>query len=60
LKVNVEKALKDCPDVHTVITVKRTGADVAWDEKRDVCYTEATSAASNQCAPEPMDSEDPL
>ncbi|GGE54411.1 acetyl-coenzyme A synthetase 2 [Halopseudomonas oceani] len=60
LKVNVEKALKDCPDVHTVVTVKRTGADVAWDEKRDVCYTEATTAASNQCAPEPMDSEDPL
>jgi len=60
LKVNVEKALKDCPDVHTVITVKRTGADVAWDEKRDVCYTEATSAASNQCSAEPMDSEDPL
>lgn len=60
LKVNVEKALKDCPDVHTVVTVKRTGAETAWDEKRDVCYTEATAAASNQCAPEPMDSEDPL
>ncbi|MEL0168684.1 MAG: acetate--CoA ligase [Pseudomonadaceae bacterium] len=60
LKVNVEKALKDCPDVHTVVTVKRTGADVAWNEGRDVCYTEATAAASNQCAAEPMDSEDPL
>jgi acetyl-CoA synthetase len=60
LKVNVEKALQECPNVHTVITVKRTGADVAWTEGRDVWYDEATANVSADCPPEPMDSEDPL
>ncbi|CEA06810.1 acetyl-CoA synthetase [Pseudomonas saudimassiliensis] len=60
LKQNVEKALNECPDVHTVVTVKRTGADVAWNEHRDVWYHEACAAVSADCAPEPMDSEDPL
>ncbi|HCL41498.1 MAG TPA: acetate--CoA ligase, partial [Pseudomonas sp.] len=60
LKVNVEKALQECPNVHTVITVKRTGADVAWTEGRDIWYDEATANVSADCAPEPMDSEDPL
>ena len=60
LKQNVEKALNECPDVHTVVTVKRTGADVAWHEHRDVWYHEACAAVSADCAPEPMDSEDPL
>src|SRR5690606_23301904 len=60
LKQNVEKALSECPDVHTVVTVKRTGADVAWHEHRDVWYHEACAAVSADCEPEPMDSEDPL
>jgi len=60
LKKNVEKALNDCPDVHTVVTVKRTGADIAWHEHRDVWYHEACAAVSADCEPEPMDSEDPL
>ena len=60
LKLNVDKALAACPNVHTVVTVKRTGADVAWDEQKDVWYHEACAQASKDCAPEPMDSEDPL
>ena len=60
LKANVDKALVACPDVHTVVTVKRTGADIGWDEQRDVWYQEACAAVSTDCAPEPMDSEDPL
>jgi acetyl-CoA synthetase len=45
--------------------VKRTGGDIQWDSLegengRDVWYDEATAAADNQCAPEPMESEDPL
>ena len=55
LKVNVEKALQECPNVHTVITVKRTGADVAWTEGRDIWYDEATANVSADCAPEPID-----
>ncbi|PRB79862.1 acetate--CoA ligase [Pseudomonas sp. MYb185] len=60
LKANVEKALANCPDVHTVVTVKRTGADIAWHEHRDIWYHEACAAVSDQCEAEPMDSEDPL
>ena len=60
LKQNVDKALADCPDVHTVVTVKRTGADIPWHEHRDVWCHEACAAVSDACEPEPMDSEDPL
>ena len=60
LKLNVDKALNACPNVHTVVTVRRTGADIGWDDQRDVWYHEACAAVSKDCAPEPMDSEDPL
>src|SRR5690606_10457193 len=60
LKLNVDKALTACANVHTVVTVRRTGADVAWDEQKDVWYHEACARVSKECAPEPMDSEDPL
>ena len=60
LKHNVDKALSACPEVHTVVTVKRTGGDISWDAQRDIWYHEACAAASKDCAPEPMDSEDPL
>ncbi len=60
LKENVDKALQDCPGVHTVVAVKRTGADIAWKEGRDVWYQEACAKADPQCPAEPMDSEDPL
>ena len=60
LKVNADKALEDCPNVHTCLVVKRTGGDVAWTEGRDVWYGEATAAAATECAPEPMAAEDPL
>src|SRR5690554_3926166 len=54
LKQNVDKALTACPNVHTVVTVKRTGADVAWAEQKDVWYHEACARVSKECAPEPM------
>ena len=60
LKVNVEKALEECPDVHTTIVVKRTGADVPASAKRDVWYHEGMEGVSSQCAAEEMDAEDPL
>ncbi|WP_162962222.1 AMP-binding protein, partial [Pseudomonas aeruginosa] len=34
LKQNVEKALKDCPDVSTVVVVERTQGDIPWVEGR--------------------------
>jgi acetyl-CoA synthetase len=60
LKQNVDKALQDCPGVHTVVTVKRTGGDIDWHEHRDVFYHEACAAVSAECTAESMDSEDPL
>lgn len=60
LKMNVDAALQDCPNVHTSLVVRRTNADIAWNDDRDVCYYQATEAASDQCDPELMDAEDPL
>ncbi len=60
LKVNVEKALEECPDVHTTIVVKRTGADVPVSAKRDVWYHDGIARAPSQCAAAEMDAEAPL
>ncbi len=60
LKANTDKAVANCPNVNTVLVVKRTGSDIAWNEKIDVWYHEASASVSADCAPEPMDSEDPL
>ena len=60
LKGNTDKALEQCPDVHSVIVVKRSGADVDWNAARDVWYHEEMANAAAECAPEEMDAEDPL
>ena len=59
LKTNVDAALAICGDVTTLV-VERTGADVAAKEGRDHSYTTLMAAASAECAPEPMNAEDPL
>ena len=60
LKANADIALKNCPNVHTCLVVKRAGDPIEWVEDRDVWYHEATAAASADCEPEEMDSEDPM
>lgn len=60
LKENVDKALEQCPNVHSVFVVRRTNIEVPWHEERDVCYHKATEAADSECEPELMDAEDPL
>ncbi len=60
LKANVDEALKQCPDVRKCIVVRRTGAEISWNEERDVWYHEAMTEASADCAPEEMSAEDPL
>ena len=60
LKANTDEALAACPNVHTVITVKRTGGDIAWTADRDVWYHDLTSAQSTDADPAVMASEDPL
>ena len=60
LKANVDAALVDCPNVHSVIMVERTGATVDWHESRDVNYQDVIDKYPAQCQPEVMDAEDPL
>ena len=60
LKENVETALAECPDVHTTIVVRRTGAEVPGNTKRDVWYHKGIASVSPDCEPEEMDAEDPL
>ncbi len=60
LKANVDTALDECPNVHSVFVVRRTSAEISWNEGRDVDYRQAVSLASAECAPEIMDAEDPL
>ena len=60
LKGNADKAIANCPHVHTCIVVKRGGDPVAWNEKVDVWYHDALATADAVCEPEQMDSEDPL
>src|SRR5438552_6577215 len=60
LKRNADTALKQCPEVKTVIVVKRTGGDIEWAKGRDHWYHEVCAAASPDCPPAEMSAEDPL
>jgi len=60
LKSNTDKALQKCPNVHTVLTVRRTGGAINWDTRRDVWYHDLVDNQSDECEVEAMDSEAPL
>ena len=60
LKANVDAALISCPNVHSVIVVRRTAAGIDWHEGRDIWYHEASANVPAECPPEQMDAEDPL
>jgi acetyl-CoA synthetase len=60
LKTNADRAIAQCPNVHTCIVVKRGGEPVEWNEQRDVWYHEAMAQVPTECPPEEMDAEDPL
>jgi acetyl-CoA synthetase len=61
LKANVDTALasRKLP-VKKVVVVRRTGADVAWTEGRDLRYEDITAPEPATCEPERMGAEDPL
>lgn len=59
LKTNADKAIAQCPTVHTCIVIKRGGDPVEWNSQ-DVWYHEAMADASADCPAEPMDADDPL
>ncbi|MBT3671403.1 MAG: acetate--CoA ligase [Porticoccaceae bacterium] len=60
LKTNVDRALENCPEVHTCLVVERTKGKVGWNEGRDIWYHQAIEDVPSHCSPEIMDAEDPL
>jgi acetyl-CoA synthetase len=60
LKPAVDEALASCPDVRTVLVVRRTGDDVAWTEGRDVWWHDAVETADDVHEAAAFDSEHPL
>ncbi|HHK42863.1 MAG TPA: acetate--CoA ligase, partial [Planctomycetaceae bacterium] len=60
LKAQVDEAVEGLDRVHTVLVVKRCENQVAWNADRDVWYHDIVPTASEDCEPEPMDSEDTL
>ncbi len=62
LKANVDEALTRLRpgQVEKVVVVSHTGGGIAWNEGRDVRYADLVAAQSAECAPEPMNAEDPL
>jgi acetyl-CoA synthetase len=60
LKKNTDEALKECPQVHTVIVYKRTGQEIGWQQDRDIWWDDFVKGADAYIKPEPMDSEDML
>lgn len=59
LKANVDAAAARAPSLERVIVIKVTGDDVPMHD-RDIWYHEAAAEVSSECAPEPMNAEDPL
>jgi acetyl-CoA synthetase len=60
LKANVDEAIATLAHVRRVLVVRHTGAEIAWDGGLDRWWHEEMAAASADCPPEEMESEDPL
>ena len=60
LKANANEAIKECPTIEHVVTVRRTGGEHSFVEGRDLWYHDLIEDQSTVCEPEPMDAEDPL
>ena len=60
LKTNVDLAVAQCTSVRSVIVVERTGRPVPMTPGRDHAYATLRANAATDCAPEPMNAEDPL
>jgi len=60
LKVNADQAASECPNLKTMVVIKRGGDPVDWQEGRDIWYHEAMAEASADCEAERMGAEDPL
>jgi len=60
LKANTDTALEKCPNVHTVVVYRRTGAGVTMKAGRDIVYQDEVAKAAADCPIVDMDAEDPM
>ena len=60
LKQNVDEATKSCPNVHSIIIVKRTKLELTLNNNIDVDYLSEKEKFDPICDCEPMSAEDPL
>jgi len=63
LKRNVDRALENsdaAKRVETVLVVRNTGGEVAWNDRRDRWLHEQLEHVDGDCPPEEMNAEDPL
>ncbi|MFM2401571.1 MAG: hypothetical protein RI950_1088, partial [Bacteroidota bacterium] len=60
MKETVDDAIALCPSVEKVIVKRRTNTPVSMLDGRDIWWDEAEHEAADTCAPEIMNSEDPL
>lgn len=60
LKTIADEALRQCPSIEKVVVVRRTGANIAWVDGRDLWWHELMAKAAPQCDPERMKAEDYL
>jgi acetyl-CoA synthetase len=60
LKPAVDEALQKCPNVRSVLVVRRTGQDTSMTEGRDVWWHELVDRQSAEHLPESFDAEHPL
>src|SRR5262249_4911137 len=62
LKQNDDEALKHASGVENVLVIRHTGDDDSLVQNNgvDVWYDEAAENVSTNCAPEPMNAEDPM
>jgi acetyl-CoA synthetase len=60
LKPAVDEAVSRCPDVRSVLVVRRTGQDVDWNPDRDVWWHDLVEKQDASHEAEAFDSEHPL
>ncbi|MDT4972532.1 MAG: acetyl-CoA synthetase, partial [Pseudonocardiales bacterium] len=60
LKPAVDEALTKCPDVRSVLVVRRTGQDTEFTEGRDAWWHDLVDKQSTEHTPESFDAEHPL
>jgi acetyl-CoA synthetase len=60
LKPAVDTALRECPDVRSVLVVRRTGQPIDWTDGRDVWWHDLVESQSEHHTPEAHDAEHPL